>query len=85
VKVGDLVCYNCAGMRKHTMGYVMADRNMKNRYFFQIRWIKKGMIMPQISHDYYTMNKLTTPWWEARQPGLRIFWYERADVFDVIQ
>ena len=86
MKAGDLVCYNCAGMRKHTMGYVISEFETRERYFFQIRWIKKGKFMPTFSYDYYTFRGLPTPWAEKYTTGSSSYhWYENTDLFEVIQ
>tara|TARA_Y100001938_G_C7995210_1_gene381684 strand:+ start:487 stop:747 length:261 start_codon:yes stop_codon:yes gene_type:complete len=86
MKVGDLIYYNCAGMKNHTMGYVMNEFVSSARHFFQIRWIKKGKFMPKFSSDYYAFRNLPQPWAERFMTGKTShWWYERTELFGVIQ
>ena len=87
MKVGDLVCYNCAGMRNQTMGYVTSEFITPTRRFFKIRWIKEGEFMPRFSHDYYMLQNIDAPWQSTyyERSGTAELWYEKADLFDVIQ
>ena len=89
MKVGDLVCYNCAGMKDHTMGLVMSEWfDAKNLRYIRIMWAVKGRMMPRASYDYYHKHNLANPDWQTGPEGGRkdILWYEAdKNYFKVLQ
>jgi hypothetical protein len=51
ISIGDLVCYNCAGMRKQTLGLVV-DLHPNSRCIL-IQWAIVGKYMPRRQHNEY--------------------------------
>jgi len=83
VNVGDLVCYNCAGMRKKTLGFVMSEYiTATKKRFIMIRWILKGEFMPKYAWEYYSLKGMDTPWNNYNKTCF--VWYEPADYFEVV-
>ena len=87
MKVGDLICYNCAGMRKKTLGVIMSEwfDEAGSRYVM-IRWAIRGKYMPRWSYEYYNKKNKGQPWQEGPQGGEKEYlWYDDKDYFDVVQ
>ena len=62
-QVGDLVCYNAAGMKPKTLGLVLEIKMAKPRYghvdeIILIQWCVVGKLMPR-RHDFYYHDPTT--------------------------
>ena len=88
-KVGDLVCFNSAGMRKHSLGLVMERRKERlhgdGRYvpYLYIHWIKKPPMSPR-SEWHWGWTGVTR---EARwtPDGSIAAWYQDMGHFEVVE
>ena len=87
MKVGNLICYNAAGMRTKTLGIVMSEWfDANNKRYLMIKWAIRGKYMPRWSYDYYNKKNKTNPWMEGPQGGNKEFlWYDDKDYFEVVQ
>jgi hypothetical protein len=92
VKVGDLICYNAAGMRKETLGMVLSEWiDAGGKRYIMIKWALKGKYMPKSSWEYYNHHNISQPW-TYLPPGGRgpegdtrpFLWYDDAHYFEVI-
>ena len=85
VKPGDLVCYNTAGMRHHTLGLVIDTEWRDERRNVMIQWAIVGRIMPRVSWSR-PIHNLSSEWdrWEPIPVGA-IAWYDSADWFLVVE
>ena len=92
-KVGDLVCYNAAGMRKHSLGLVVERRievldsrkPFDKAPFVFIQWIEKPTKPPR--SDYcYSWKDATDSIALSRTPdGCTAAWYRDIGCFEVIE
>ena len=79
MNVGDLVCYNCAGMLKHTLGFILDEWfDASGKRYIKIMWGIKGTMMPRASYDYYHKHNIQNPDWQRGPEGdnKKILWYE---------
>ncbi len=88
-KVGDLVCYNSAGMRKHSLGLVTEVRDGERlhgngRYvpYVYIEWIEKPS-MPPRSEFHWTWRNGRDEHWTPE--GTSAGWYQDLGCFEVIE
>jgi hypothetical protein len=89
-KVGDLVCYNAAGMRKHSLGLVL-DRRKEELYgdgpvvpFVYIDWIKKPTTPPRTEFRYGWKGARDERW-TADGKGAAAAWYRDVGCFEAIE
>ncbi|MAG24915.1 hypothetical protein CMI47_04975 [Candidatus Pacearchaeota archaeon] len=86
-KVGDLVCYNAAGMRKHSLGLVLEKRYedveliQQVPYIF-IEWIKKPSRPPRTEFRYSWKDARDERW---TPDGCTAAWYRDYGCFEVIE
>ena len=89
-KVGDLVCYNAAGMRKHSLGLVMEKRRevldsrkpFDKAPFVFIQWIKKPTTPPRTEFRYSWKDARDETW---TPDGCTAAWYMDRGCFEVIE
>ena len=86
MKVGDLVCYNGAGMRKKTLGVIYSEWfDCNDNRYLKIRWAIRGEYMPRWSYEYYTKHNQGNPWsWKNGPEGgnKEYLWYDDAHYFE---
>jgi hypothetical protein len=84
MKVGDLICYNAAGMKYKTLGLVLefAKPSRGTEYFsILIQWCLVGKLMPRREWSY----KNGSNWDNLNdkiQPG-QMIWHRKGDWFEV--
>jgi len=86
MKVGDLICYNAAGMKSKTLGLVLEIQDGGLRSYSNqeksilIQWALIGKYMPR--RDY---NKQSNgAWGECIQPG-QLVWHTFGSWFEVVR
>jgi len=91
VEIGDLICYNCAGMKNHTVGIILEEWHdtSDGKRYIKIMWGMKGKVMPRASYDYYHKHNIENPDWQrwGVEAGKKdILWYAAdKNYFSVIQ
>ncbi len=88
--VGDLVCYNAAGMRKHSLGLVVEKRRevidsrkpFDKASFVYIQWIEKPTTPPRSEFRYELLN---FEGWRDFTGEEVAAWYRDRGCFEVIE
>jgi len=79
-QVGDLVCYNVAGMRNKSLGMVMDTHRKNGVRYIRIYWTKRPSIPPR--SEFVDVNSLAPDWRPDRD---RVEgWYPDKGCFEVI-
>ena len=82
MKVGDLICYNSAGMKKKTMGMVLEISGEHGSYHnVLVWWLAVGTWMPRRS--WHMPGAFTTDYRMPIYVGEKS-WHECGDWFEVI-
>ncbi len=87
MKLGDLICYNCAGMKDKTLGMILKEWfDIDGKRYLMIMWAVKGQYMPRESFDYYHKHNETHPsFTRGHENSLpKYLWYDDKDYFSVI-
>lgn len=89
-RVGDLVCYNAAGMKPKTLGLVLdiksagSSVSIHREEVILIQWCVTGKLMPRIYQDYMNRNFDITYLNEPAYSG-SIRWYKFGDWFEIVK
>ena len=74
ISIGDLVCFNCAGMRKKTLGLVVDIHESSSRVLIQ--WAMTGKYMPRKNYnEYLDFDAITNG---------SLTWHELGDWLEVV-
>ena len=89
MKVGDLICYNAAGMKSKTLGLVFEIQDGSLRSYANlekailIQWVLIGKYMPRRDYNKQSNGGLHR-WGERIQSG-QLVWHEFGSWFEVVR
>ena len=84
MQVGDLVCYNAAGMKSKTLGLVLEISVLdkwRNTHSVLVQWCIVGKYMPRKAM-WGAIN--AGSWNDLIEPG-SVVWHEFGDWFEVVK
>ena len=86
MKIGSLVCYNAAGMKKKTIGIILdISGDSHNKRYLLIDWFMEGKYKPRWSFGYYNQNNHLDPVWDTEKREFKKFlWYENGNWIEVL-
>ncbi len=78
-KVGDLICFNAAGMRKKSLGLVVALKSLvSDRNAIQVQWAVIPELKPRVHNLEYAGG------WSEVDHSIAT-WYQDDDWFEVVK
>ena len=92
MKVGDLICYNGAGQRKHSLGMILATKQAVDIYSgsqtqLRVHWLKRGKFLPKDFHNLRYGMENQSDWSDyqnMKKSDHPCLWHEKGDWFEVI-